>query len=70
MRELLREGRNGALLVVCDTPNKYEIVSCWNYNPTTESWGQGHYFTSWKPTEEEKKRVFEEATKHFEQNYL
>lgn len=70
MRELLRVGKTGALLVVCDTPNKYEIVSAWNYNPTTESWGQGHYFTSWQPSEEEKKRVFEEATKHFEQNYL
>lgn len=72
MRKLIAKGTNGALLVVCDTPTKYEIVSCWCYNEETESWGQGHYFTLWHDeiTEENKKALMEKAKKHFAENYL
>lgn len=71
-KKLIAKGSNGALLVVCDTPTKYEIVSCWCYNEETESWGQGHYFTLWydEITEENKKALMEKAKKHFVENYL
>lgn len=72
MKELILKGRNGALLKVCDTPTKYELVSAWCYNEETMSWGQGHYFTLWYNdiTEENKKELFEKAKKHFIENYL
>ena len=74
MREVteLLIGENGALVKVCDTPTKYELCSCWCYNKETKSWGQGHYFTLWydEITEENKKKLYEEAKKHFVENYL
>lgn len=72
MKELILKGRNGALLKVCDTPTKYELVSAWCYNEETMSWGQGHYFTLWydEITEENKEKLFEKAKKHFVENYL
>ena len=70
MRELLIEGKNGALLKVCDNERKYELVSCWSYDKETQSWGQGHYFTLWHDiTPENKAKLLIEATKHFLQNY-
>lgn len=72
MKELLLKGTKGALLKVCDTPTKYELVSAWNYDEKTMSWGQGHYFTLWYNdiTEENKARLFEQAKAHFVENYL
>ena len=72
MRELITKGTKGALLKVCDTPTKYELVSCWNFDEETMSWGQGHYFTLWgnQITEENKKELLEKAKKHFTENYL
>ena len=37
MREVLAIGRTGALIIVCDTPNKFEVVSCWGYDEKSES---------------------------------
>lgn len=70
-RILLKEGKNGALLVVCDTATKYEIVSAWGYDKESDSWGQGHYFTLWydEITEENKAKLLEKATKHFVKHY-
>ena len=72
MKELLRVGRRGALLKVCDTPKKYELVSAYSYDEKSNSWGQGHYFTLWfgDVTEENKAKLFERANQHFEENYL
>lgn len=72
MRELILKGTNGALLKVCDTPTKYELVSAWNYDEASQSWSQGHYFTLWYNdiTEENKEKLFEKAKKHFVENYL
>lgn len=68
MREVLAMGRTGALLIVCDTPSKFEIVSCWGYDAKSESWAQGHYFTSWNG-DKTKAEVIAEATEHFNANY-
>lgn len=72
MKELIAKGKNGALLKVCDNETKYELVSAWNYDEKTESWGQGHYFTLWygEITEENKKKLMDEAMKHFTKHYL
>ena len=72
MPKLLVEGKNGAMLLVCDTPTKYEIVSAWCYDKKSNSWGQGHYFTLWydEITEDNKKELFKKAYRHFEENYL
>lgn len=72
MAELLLKGKNGALLKVCDTPKKYELVSAWCYDEKSNSWGQGHYFTLWNNeiTEDNKKELYEKAKKHFVENYL
>lgn len=72
MKELIAKGKNGALLKVCDKETKYELVSAWNYDEKTESWGQGHYFTLWygEITEENKKKLMDEAMKHFTKHYL
>ena len=71
MKELIIEGKNGALLKVCDTEKKYELVSAWSYDRNTNSWGQGHYFTLWykEITPENKAKLLIEATKHFLENY-
>lgn len=70
-KELLLEGRHGALLKVCDTETKYELVSAFAFDKKSMSWGQGHYFTLWYGdiTEENKKALFEKAHKHFLENY-
>ena len=68
MRKILEVGRNGALIVVCDTPNKFEVVSCWGYDEKSDSWAQGHYFTSWNG-QKTKEAVIANARKHFEKNY-
>lgn len=72
MKELIAKGKNGALLKVCDNETKYELVSAWNYDEKTESWSQGHYFTLWygEITEENKKKLMDEAMKHFTKHYL
>ena len=72
MKELLRKGTNGALLKVCDSATKFELVSAWNYDEKSNSWGQGHYFTLWfdEITEGNKTKLFEKANQHFEENYL
>ena len=64
MKKLLLKGTTGALLEVCDTPTKYELVSAWG-------WMQGHYFTLWYDiTEENKAKLYERAKKHFIEHYL
>lgn len=70
--EVLRLGKEGALVKTCDTSTKYELVSAWGYNLKTETWAQGHYFTLWydEITEENKEKLYEEANKHFEKHYL
>lgn len=70
--ELIVKGRRGALLKVCDTPTKYELVSAFDYNEKLNCWSQGHYFTLWynEITEENKQKLFESAKKHFVENYL
>ena len=72
MRKVLLKGTTGALLLICDTANKYELVSAWGYNEESESWVQGHYFTLWYGdiTEANKTALFEKAKKHFIENYL
>ena len=72
MKKLLLKGENGALLEVCNTSTKYELVSAWGYDEATESWEQGHYFTLWNEdiTEENKKKLYERAKKHFIEHYL
>lgn len=72
MAELILKGRRGALLKVCDTPTKYELVSAFDYDEKSNCWGQGHYFTLWYNdiTEENKDKLFERAKKHFVENYL
>lgn len=72
MKELLLKGKSGALLKVCDTPLKYELVSAWGYDEATESWAQGHYFTLWNGeiTAEKKAKLYEKAKKHFVEHYL
>lgn len=70
-KKVLAVGRNGACLVVCDTENKFEVVSCWDYNEASQSWSQGHYFTEWRKPQDEKARqeVIESAMMHFKENY-
>ena len=72
--ELLRLGKEGALVKTFDTPSKYELASVYNYkfNTSSGTWAQGHYFTLWYDgiTEENKKKLYEEANKHFEEHYL
>ena len=70
--ELLRLGKEGALVKTFDTPSKYELVSAWSYNTKTGTWAQGHYFTLWydEITEKNKKKLYEEANQHFEEHYL
>lgn len=72
MKELLRKGRNGALLKVCDNETKYELVSAFGYDEATQSWSQGHYFTLWygEITEANKEKLYTEANKHFEKHYM
>ena len=72
MKKLLLKGESGALLEVCNTSTKYEIVSAWGYDEITESWAQGHYFTLWNRdiTEENKAKLYEKAKKHFIEHYL
>ena len=72
MKKLLLKGKSGALLEVCNTSTKYELVSAWGYDEATESWAQGHYFTLWNGdiTEENKAKLYERAKKHFIENYL
>ena len=72
MKKLLLKGESGALLEVCNTSTKYELVSAWGYDETTESWTQGHYFTLWNGdiTEENKAKLYEKAKKHFIEHYL
>ena len=72
MRELLLKGTNGALLLVCDTPTKYELVSAWGYDEESQSWAQGHYFTLWGGdiNEENKIALYKKAKRHFIENYL
>ena len=72
MKKLLLRGESGALLEVCNTSTKYELVSAWGYDENTESWAQGHYFTLWhgEITEENKAKLYERAKKHFVEHYL
>jgi hypothetical protein len=71
MKKLLLRGTTGALLEVCNTSTKYELVSAWGYDETTGEWAQGHYFTLWYDiTEENKKKLYERAKKHFVEHYL
>ena len=71
MKKLLLKGTTGALLEVCNTSTKYEIVSACGYDEATESWVQGHYFTLWHGiTEESKAKLYEKAKKHFIEHYL
>ena len=72
MKKLLLKGGSGALLEVCNTSTKYELVSAWGYDEATESWAQGHYFTLWNKeiTEENKAKLYEKAKKHFIEHYL
>ena len=72
MKKILLKGTTGALLEVCNTSTKYELVSAWGYDEATESWAQGHYFTLWSGdiTEENKKKLYETAKKHFIEHYL
>ena len=56
MKKLLLKGESGALLEVCNTSTKYELVSAWGYNEATESWAQGHYFTLWNGDITEKRQ--------------
>lgn len=71
MAKLLKLGRTGALLEVCNNNTKYELVSAYGYDQNTNSWQQGHYFTLWygEATEENKKKLMEKAEKHFNKNY-
>ena len=72
MKELILKGEKGALLKVCDTSSKYELVSAYDYDEKSMTWGQGHYFTLWfsEITEENKNTLLLEAKKHFIENYL
>ena len=72
MKKILLKGTTGALLEVCNTSTKYELVSAWGYDETTGDWAQGHYFTLWNGniTEENKKKLYESAKKHFIEHYL
>lgn len=71
-KKILLKSEKGALLKVCDTPEKYELVSAWGYDEKSQTWCQGHYFTLWhnEITEENKKELYKKAKKHFVENYL
>lgn len=72
MKKLLLKGTTGALLEVCNTLTKYELVSAWVYDEESQSWAQGHYFTLWNGdiTKENKKKLYKRAKKHFIEHYL
>ena len=70
MRKILNIGATGALIIVCDTESKFEVVSAYGYDKENEYWAQGHYFTLWgKSTEREKEQCIGQARRHFNKNY-
>lgn len=61
--KIILKGEHDAIILRCDTANKYEIVVAYGYDEESQSWGQGHYFTLWynEITEENKKALLKRA---------
>ena len=67
---ILKQGFHDAIILRCDTDNKYEIVVAYAYDEKSQSWGQGHYFTLWFKdiTEDNKKALKEKAFQFWKEN--
>jgi hypothetical protein len=67
-KQILKVGKNGALVArVRDNGEVFEYVSAWAFDPNTETWGQGHYFTP--HGDYTTAEALKDATDHFNANY-